>query len=601
MSMHTLLFSALLIVFVSGTEVEHKRQFEDTVSWVWVGGVTDTSAEFRVRVTKGLSVRLYVSSDGSEEQGFDPTSVPVGTNAYPFSVTNLKPNTYYHYGIAVDGVRFSGLNRAFHTFPKSGSQSSFTFAFSSGQESSALGDDSVFPAILDYKPLFFLHMGPLHTYQICGVCGKQSSNTECLGRCEKLTTETCSACQTYGNSSCLKSCDKEQDDLDLYRNAYNEAQTINVRTMFESVPVTYMFGDRDFGPEGSSAFSPANSAARKAYLENVPHYPLTGLDTDSKAPLYQAFTVGRVRFILTDTRSARSATPEPFSATHPQGWNASSSDAPDSAEKTMLGSQQLDWLKSELLNARASHALTVWVNNAPWIGDRDNSEHFGDGWWAFSRERIEISDFIRKNGIDKRLVQLSAGNMLAFDNGTNNRYESISKIYTGREGYGLNGWPVLMAGPLDVAVPKPTGQVPYSEGVVCTGNASIPDFEYGSCDGTPNLLSGMHVANGQFATMEIKDSGSTISFVARGHNINSKELVLEFTSPELIVSGDGYTLDSRREKGIQGWGGVLIYFGLMLAFMILGIAYYVVRGRSLKSDIIDARIVDTADQGYISI
>lgn len=103
-------------------------------------------------------------------------------------------------------------------------------------------------------------------------------------------------------------------------------------------------------------------------------------------------------------------------------------------------------LKEELLAARAANALIVWVNNDPWIGDRHDDATQGNGWWAYAAERNEIADFIHLNGIATKLVQLSAGNMLAFDSGANNKYDSSTDRYTGVQKYGKAGKPIPFCG-----------------------------------------------------------------------------------------------------------------------------------------------------------
>lgn len=84
---------------------------------------------------------------------------------------------------------------------------------------SPASDSSIFPAILDKEPLFFVHMGSLHEERICGLCGVQSSNTECLSRCDSLPGASgCRTCGNYNNSVCLKSCEAMVDqDISLYR------------------------------------------------------------------------------------------------------------------------------------------------------------------------------------------------------------------------------------------------------------------------------------------------------------------------------------------------------------------------------------------------
>ena len=141
----------------------------------------------------------------------------------------------------------------------------------------------------------------------------------------------------------------------------------------------------------------------------MPHYPLAS--GDGPRPIYHAFSVGRVRFLVTDSRSDR--TPE-----------------------TMLGEAQREWLKRELLAARDSHALTVWVNSVPWIVGESAS---GDDWGAYPEERRELADHIAEHGIANLVMLAGDAHMIAFDDGSNSDYASASGV----------GFPVLHAGALD--------------------------------------------------------------------------------------------------------------------------------------------------------
>lgn len=129
--------------------------------WIWVGGVTDTTAEFRVRTKKGTEVVLYVGDGANPELSFEPVLGDPNANAYTFRysgecsrmvynvlksihghsftdviprVTGLKPSTTYKYSVSVDGLRSApaAFRRLFKTFPTPGTPTSFTFAFSSG-------------------------------------------------------------------------------------------------------------------------------------------------------------------------------------------------------------------------------------------------------------------------------------------------------------------------------------------------------------------------------------------------------------------------------------------------------------------------------------
>ncbi len=119
----------------------------------------------------------------------------------------------------------------------------------------------------------------------------------------------------------------------------------------------------------------------------------------------QAFTVGRVRFIMTDLRSG-----------------AGASSAKESASKSKLGAGQKAWFKQELINARDSgFPLIVWICPDPWIAQPKIGD---DSWGGYSTERTEIANFIRDNRITN--LALLSGDMhgLAFDDGTNADYAS---------------------------------------------------------------------------------------------------------------------------------------------------------------------------------
>ena len=67
--------------------------------------------------------------------------------------------------------------------------------------------------------------------------------------------------------------------------------------------VYHVWDDHDFSTNDADASAASRPAAMAVYRNLVPHYPLRGND----APIFQAFTIGRVRVIITDTRSARDA------------------------------------------------------------------------------------------------------------------------------------------------------------------------------------------------------------------------------------------------------------------------------------------------------
>lgn len=201
----------------------------------------------------------------------------------------------------------------------------------------------------------------------------------------------------------------------------------------------------------------------KSYRSYVPHYPLAS----TTSSVHQAFSVGRVRILLTDTRSERDT---------PDGEDLSAS---------MLGADQKEWLKAELLAARESHALTIWVNPVPWISE--GSDTFDD-WSAHAGERGELADFIATNDLASSLLMLSGdAHMIAIDDGANSDYSSSQS----------GGFPVFHAGALD----RP-GRVkggPYSHGVFPGG--------------------------GQFGLVEIDDDGDSLQVNLSGRDWQNQEIV----------------------------------------------------------------------------
>jgi hypothetical protein len=213
----------------------------------------------------------------------------------------------------------------------------------------------------------------------------------------------------------------ESTSPSAFIDAYERALTTPAQgALAREVPVAYMWDDHDYGPNDADASFIGRSAVREAYRTAVPHYPTPVGD----APINQAFTIGRVRFVLTDQRSERTA-------------------------DTMLGEIQRAWLLDELRTASATHAVVVWVNTVPWIGPAADG---ADGWAGQARERGEIAEAIAAAEIDNLVMVSGDAHMLAIDDGTNSDYAAG----------GGAGFPVFHAAALDR--PGNVKGGPYSEG-----------------------------------------------------------------------------------------------------------------------------------------
>jgi len=169
--------------------------------------------------------------------------------------------------------------------------------------------------------------------------------------------------------------------VEVFRKAYNyHLAATNLRTMLATIPLIYQWDDHDFGPNDSNKNSPSSEASLRNYRELVPHYPLT-VAPDAAAPTDQAFSVGRVSYILSDLRSQR-----------------------DPEARRMMSAAQDEWLRKQFLAARdAGSPLIFWVSSVPWNG----ADAKVDRWQGYPVHHAEIANFIKDNGLAGKVVVLA--------------------------------------------------------------------------------------------------------------------------------------------------------------------------------------------------
>ncbi len=356
------LFRALCLAVLAASGLAQGQVTAPLASGPWSGNVTATSATAAVRLNAGgLSVRLLLSrnADLSAPSYFGPvTTQAAAGNMAKIDATGLLPATTYYYAFEVGGVlRGEAAARgSFRTFPLGAA--SFKLAFASCGDFHAT-NQTAYDAILAEQPALFIHMGDFHYSDI------NSTNVA-----------------------------DYRANYDSVLNQPNEA------ALYRGVALAYMWDDHDFCGNGSDTTSIGRDTARQAYHETVPHYPIAAT---AGGTLSQAFTIGRVRVIMTDLRSGAD----------PRGQA-------DTAAKSHLSAAQKAWFKQELISARdAGFPLILWVCTIPWIGAAGSGD---DDWSVFSTERRELANFIRDNSI-RNLVLLS-GDMhaLAYDDGTHSDY-----------------------------------------------------------------------------------------------------------------------------------------------------------------------------------
>jgi len=381
------------------------------VEFVWSGALQPTS----IRIVAGLtgpsdSVRVALAGGPRFADAFYSDYHATDEDSRVVSVVfdALTPDRHYYYAVEVGGALDTLRIGQFRTPPVG----PFSFTIAMGACAMTGSSRPVFDVIRRQNPLFFLHLGDMHYENI------------------------------------------DAADPEVYREAWRGVlRSRSQSALYRSTPIAYTWDDHDFGPNNSDRLSPGRSAARQAYREMIPHYPLAAGAGD--APIHQAFSIGRVRFILTDLRSSR---------TPVRSWQQNPS---------MMGERQKDWFKQQLLAAKQRGELIAWVNVVPW-SSRPHPE--SDSWGGYAAARREIADFLKEHAITNLVIISGDAHMVAMDDGTNSDYA------TG----GGAPIPVLQSAPLDQAGSRKGG--PYSEGAI-PGQTVFPPHD------------------GQFTLMTVEDEG----------------------------------------------------------------------------------------------
>jgi hypothetical protein len=337
-----------------------------TAKFMWSGAVTDTSASIRA---VGYKDQTFVVSESSDlANPLFTTTITV--DFADITITGLNEDSLYYYGIPS-----SNDVGAFLTF-KIKKPLSFTAVVGSCGETGSVSESYLRAAEL--FPHIVIHMGDLHYEDI------------------------------------------DTDDVTKYNDAYERVHSsYTQRTLYRNIPIAYMWDDHDFRGNNKVGDGPGRTAARTAYQNNVPHYPL-GINSTGDVPIYQAWTIGRVRFVMPDLKSTATA------------------------NTNVMDETQMNWFLNELSQA-ADYGLVVIVSSQPWV-----IKAGGDGW--STAEKTKIANFIVEKGINNVVLVAGDAHMLAIDDGSHSDYSDN----------GGAGFPVFQAAAWDRPGSSKGG--PYSHG-----------------------------------------------------------------------------------------------------------------------------------------
>ncbi len=364
------------------------------------GAVSDSSAvivyklslpdqQCRVQYATDSLFRKSEFSDVHTTSGADANYIKV-------ALKNLTPETKYFYRLELNGEKLDRSRGKFRTF--SNQAKSFTFAFGNSLKSESR--KSGVRAAAERDILFFLNTGDLH----------------------------------YDNI--------DVPDIGLFRNSYQKAfLRKDMSYMGKRVPFVYIWDDHDYGPNNSDKTAPGRLESGRAYRECIPHYPL--VTKEKNGAIFQAFTVNKTRFVVTDLRSMRDQNKKT-----------------DNENKSMMGEEQLTWFLNEIRESSSKHPLVIWVSSVPYTSEKQEG---GDSWGGFTYERRVIANFIKEHEINNLMIISGDAHSIAFNNGLNNNYsaydgEGLFEILTAP----LDNWATsTKGGPWTEVYEPETGQLVY--------------------------------------------------------------------------------------------------------------------------------------------
>lgn len=357
---------------------------------IWSGGVGPDGAAVVAKLSGATSARLAIDvTDAMSAPAYTSAVTPTAQGIARFTLSGLDADTQYYYAVEIDSVLDTTVGQ-FHTHGPIGDPYSFMFAASAcaGGAGDTLypttgallphyvSSHPVFRDIRDQQPLFFMHSGDLHYYNI----GRVSDDGPTDGGDWPATT------------------------LTNHRRAYDDILLSTQGDLYLTTPIQYVWDNHDSAQDtaddgSSNRHSAGMTNASQVYRERVPSYPLAVSGTTGG--IYHSWQIGRVLFIASDTRYYRD---DPVS---------------DPSPRTYLGADQLTWMESVLSTSDAE--LLIWQQTQDWCNSITTQD--GNGWGRYGVERANLVSMFRDTGwINKMMTIFGDTHAMALDNGGGNNH-----------------------------------------------------------------------------------------------------------------------------------------------------------------------------------
>jgi alkaline phosphatase D len=295
-----------------------------------LGHTTSTNALIWVRASEParVSVRIGADAELARARAINGPRLTTNTaNAGEILISGLRPNTHYYYTVLLNGK--PALNRPYPSFitpPVEGTDARVRFAFTS----------------------------------CVGFKGSDSA----AGYADMATRTNIDLLFMLGDNHYANT-----NDIVKQRAFYaDQRRQSGWRDLTSRVPTYAIWDDHDYGPDNSDRTLKGKEIALRAFREHWanPYYGET-----NNPGIYSRFSRANVDFFLIDVRYHRSPNKDTNLLT-----------------KTMLGREQLQWLKRELLTSTALVKVIL-------SGSEFQSTGTVDSWASFKRERDELLDFIK--------------------------------------------------------------------------------------------------------------------------------------------------------------------------------------------------------------